>query len=151
MTACQGVFCGGVKNSTIALPHPSLSSFLSLFLVHHSLSHPSSHCPLLLNVSLLTPLFLSSTLPNTPSHFLSPLLAHFPWRRDAFTASHLRLPADTPLILLCRNLQRKRDAPVVLPLHNYPNPSQHSPSSLVSQFHPTKWMFCAICFHYTHT
>lgn len=78
LTACQGVFCGGVKSCTIALS--SLTSFpLShspLFLshlIHHSLSHPSSRCPILLNVSPntpnISPLF-------TPSYLLRSLSLH---------------------------------------------------------------------------
>lgn len=59
LTACQGVFCGGVKNSAIALPCPPspfwFSLPLSLFFIHHLPPHPSSHCRLLLNVSPNSP------------------------------------------------------------------------------------------------
>lgn len=120
MTACQGVFCGGVKNSTIALPRPpSLFLFPSLSL---SLSHPSLASPPIITLSsppkCLTklPQYLShfslhcsssSTIPRTPSHFLSQSLPHS-LHRDAFIASHLKLQTDTPLILLFCNLQRER-------------------------------------------
>lgn len=120
MTACQGVFCGGVKNSTIALPRPpSLFLFPSLSpcLIHHLPLHPSSHCRLLLNVSPNSPnisltfhsivpplqLSLAHTLP-----FSLPVRSLGFLRSDAFIAKHLRLQTDAPLILLFCNLQRGR-------------------------------------------
>lgn len=118
LTACQSVFCGGVKRGTIALSPslPSLSLFLSC-LIRHSLSHPSSHYPILLNVSpntlnistLFTPsyLFLQSLSPPHPLIFFSSPSPSHSFRRDALTASHLGLLSDTPLILLFPNLHRK--------------------------------------------
>lgn len=127
MTVCQGVFCGGVKNSTIALPRPpSLFLFPSLSLSHPSL--PSSPIITLLSPrKCLTklPQYLShfslhcsssSTIPCTPSHFLFWLLPHFR-SRDAFIASHLRLQSDTPLIVCSVTFRGKEGAaPLVLPL-----------------------------------
>lgn len=82
LTACQGVFCGGVKNSTIALPRPPSLSVLPpphLCLIHHLPPHPSSHCRLLLNVSPSSASIsdfsghcsFSSTTSRATSHFLS--------------------------------------------------------------------------------
>lgn len=101
LTACQGVFCGGVKSSTIALLRPP---YLFLFLPL-SLSDPSHASSPIITLSsppkCLTklPQYLShfslhcsssSTIPRTPSHFLSQSLSHF-LHRNAFILSHLRL------------------------------------------------------------
>lgn len=80
LTACQGVFCGGVKNSTIALPRPSslfLFPPLSLYLIHHLPLHPSSHCCLLVNVSPNSPsasLTVQSIVPPLPLSLVHPLI-----------------------------------------------------------------------------
>lgn len=120
MTACQGVFYGGVKNSTIALPRPpSLFLFPSLSLSHPSLaSSPIITLPSPRKCLTKLPQYLShfslhcsssSTVPRTPSHFLFWSLPHF-LSRDAFIASHLRLQSDAPFILLFCNLQRERNS-----------------------------------------
>lgn len=129
-----------------------------LCLIHHLPPHPSSHCRRLLNVSPNSPSIsdfsdhcsFPSTTSRATSHFLSWFFPHFPMvGRDAFIAGHLRLPTDTPLILLFCNLQRERrscSSHVTFKLLHQSIYYFHAFSFLST---PVKWLLCAICFHYT--
>lgn len=110
LTACQGVFCGGVKNSTIALPRPpSLSAPPHTSLATSPIITLSSP-PKCLN-KLPQTLFFDSIVPPQLS-LVQPLISFSSSRCLVFFSdtfcSHLRLQNYTPLICMCSlHWQRK--------------------------------------------